>query len=273
MTNNKIENVNTYIKIGIIMMLVPILLAIFAPFLTNFDTSTVDPVNRLQAVSSKYLMGTDDIGRDVFTRTIYGTRISLFIGVAVTFISLLSGMVVGILSAYYRAAGSVLMRIVDGIMAYPTIILAIAMAGVLGSGVMNIIIALSISYFPMFARITRNLVQVVKSSEYVESAVVIGKSDLYIITNCILPNILSPLIVQTTFTFAMAILNESILSFLGVGIQVPMPSLGGMVNDGRNYLMVAPWTVIFPGLMISWIVLSMNMIGDGLRDQLDPKNR
>ena len=124
----------------------------------------------------------------------------------------------------------------------------------------------------MFARITRNTVQRVKTTEYVESTVALGRGDLYIIKTCILPNILPPIIVQVTFTFAMAILNESILSFLGVGIQVPMPSLGGMVNDGRNYLTVAPWITTFPGLIISWIVMSLNLIGDGIRDQLDPKN-
>jgi len=267
------RGLNTYIKVGMILMLFPILLAVFAPILTHFDTSSVDPVNRLQSISSEHLMGTDNLGRDVFARTIYGIRMSLFIGFIVTCMSLVSGMIVGILSAYYKLADRILMRIVDGIMAFPTIILAIAMAGVLGSGITNIIIALSISYFPMFARITRNAVQIVKGAEYVESTIAIGKGDFYIITNCILPNILSPLIVQTTFTFAMAILNESILSFLGVGIQVPMPSLGGMVSDGRNYLMVAPWITTFPGLTISWIVLSLNMFGDGMRDHLDPKNR
>ncbi len=167
------------------------------------------------------------------------------------------------------------MRLVDGIMAFPTIILAIALAGVLGAGTKNIIIALSISYFPMIARITRNAILEVLGKEYVESAVTLGKNDLYIIFYYILPNIAPHVMVQVTFTFAMAILNESILSFLGVGIKVPTPSLGGMVNDGRNYINTAPWIITFPGLIISLIVLSLNMIGDGLRDALDPryKNR
>lgn len=262
---------NKYIKIGAGLMLIPILVALISPLLMTLDISGVDPVNRLQFISSAHLMGTDDLGRDIFSRMVYGIRISLFIGIVVTCISLTLGALVGIVATYSSFAEAILMRIVDGIMAFPTIILAIAMAGVLGSGVANIIIALSVSYFPMFARITKNAVESVKSSEYVESTMALGKGDWYIISRCILPNILSPLIVQTTFTFAMAILNESILSFLGVGIQVPMPSLGGMVSDGRNYFMAAPWITAFPGIAISWIVLSLNLCGDGLRDHLDPR--
>ena len=267
----KTKELNMSIKIGVFMILIPVILGVFAPLITKLDTSAVNPLIRLEPINSIHWMGTDNVGRDVFARTIYGIRISLFIGVAVSFISLVIGMVVGIVSVYYKKLGNILMRIVDGIMAFPTIILAITMAGILGSGVTNIIIALSISYFPMFARITRNRVLVVKNSEYVESAIVIGKTDLYIIWYYILPNILAPLIVQTTFTFAMAILNESILSFLGVGLKVPMPSLGGMVSDGRNYMIMAPWIITFPGVIISWIVLSLNLIGDGLRDVLDPQ--
>ncbi len=268
---SRISKLNINVKIGIAMVLLLVLLALLGPFLTDFDISSVDPVNRLKSISSLHLMGTDNVGRDVFARTVYGIKTSLFIGFLVTTISLFTGAILGIISAYFQNLSSIIMRMVDGIMAFPSIILAIALAGVLGSGFTNIIIALSISYFPMFTRITKNLVEVEKSKEYVESAIVLGKSDIYIIRKYILPNILSPLIVQTTFTFAMAILNESILSFLGVGIQVPLPSLGGMVSDGRNYMIVAPWIITFPGFIISWIVLSLNIIGDGLRDEWDPQ--
>jgi len=271
MINNSYRKLNTNIKMGLIFICIPITIAIIAPLLMSLNVSDVDPIMRFQFVSAGHFMGTDDLGRDIFSRVIYGIRISIFIGLVVTIISALVGMVTGILSAYYRPADLILMRLVDGIMAFPTIILAISLAGVLGAGISNIIIALSISYFPMFARITKNSVLTTQSTEYVESAIALGKHDFYIIKNYILPNILPPVIVQVTFTFAMAILNESILSFLGVGIQVPMPSLGGMVNDGRNYLTIAPWIITFPGLTISWIVMSLNLIGDGVRDQLDPK--
>ncbi|QSX05862.1 ABC transporter permease [Sedimentibacter sp. zth1] len=263
---------NPYIRVGIVLIIIPIFLAIFVPVLAKYDPSVVNPLNRLQSPSLEHLMGTDDLGRDVFSRTLFGIRTSLIIGFAVTLISLFIGVFTGIVAAYYPITSGIIMRFIDGIMAFPTIIFAIALAGVLGSGITNIIVALAVSYFPMITRITRNAVLEVKEMEYVKSTISIGKNDLYIIFKCILPNIISPIIVQTTFTFAMAILNESILSFLGVGIQVPLPSLGGMVNDGRNYMMIAPWIIVFPGLTISWIVLALNIIGDGLRDFFDPKH-
>ncbi len=268
-----IGNKNSQIRLGIILMLLPIMLSIFGPVLTEYDTTSVFPANRLESPYSEHLMGTDNLGRDVFARTCFGIRVSLFIGAFVTLISLFVGLVVGTISAYYPITEKLLMRIIDGIMAFPTIILAITLAGILGAGVINIIIALSVSYFPMIARITFNSVRSVKETEYVESTIAIGKGDIYIITNCILPNIISPIIVQTTYIFAMAILNESILSFLGIGIQAPMPSLGGMVNDGRNYFMTAPWIMTFPGLTISLIVFALNTFGDGLRSHYDPKNK
>ncbi|MDD2494078.1 MAG: ABC transporter permease [Tissierellia bacterium] len=269
------KNVNSYIAIGIILLIIPLILGLLANVLSTYDPYETDPLIRLKSPNSEHIMGTDDLGRDVFTRTLYGIRISLYIGFMVTFFSLIIGVVVGTVSAFYPWTSRILMRLVDGIMAFPTIILAISLAGILGSGTKNIIIALSISYFPMIARITKNATLEVLGMEYIESAIALGKNDLYIIFNYILPNIASRVMVQVTFTFAMAILNESILSFLGVGIKVPTPSLGGMVNDGRNYISTAPWIITFPGLIISWIVLSLNMIGDGMRDALDPrcKNR
>ncbi len=266
------KKINSYIKTGILLIIIPIILVIIGPKVMKFSIDSVDAINRLESPSMTHFMGTDDLGRDIFVRTVYGVRISLFIGFTVTLISLIVGVFIGIITAYYPFMEKILMRIVDVIMAFPAIIVAIALAGILGSGVKNIIIALSISYFPTIARVTRNAVIDVKSSEYIQSAIVVGKNDLYIVLNCILPNIVSPILVQVTYIFAMAILNESILSFLGVGIKVPMPSLGGMVSDGRNYFTVAPWMVVFPGLMISWIVLSLNMIGDGLREYFNPKS-
>lgn len=269
MVNRKI---NTYIKTGILLLMIPLLLVLIDPMIARFDVEKADALNRLAAPSRIHLMGTDNIGRDIFSRSLYGLRISLFIGFSVTFISTLAGIFIGIVSAYSTIMEKILMRIVDAIMAFPAIIVAIAFSGILGSGVKNIIIALSISYFPSIARITKNAVIGVKNSEYIESTIVIGKSNLYIIFKCILPNIISPILVQMTYVFAMSILNESILSFLGVGIKVPMPSLGGMVSDGRNYFSVAPWMTSFPGIMISGIVLSLNMLGDGLREYFNPKS-
>lgn len=264
--------INLYIKIGIVLIILPLILIGLGLMFTTFDTQGIDAINRLDKPSVQHLMGTDELGRDVFSRMVFGIRNSLFIGLTVTSISLIVGLIVGVISAYYPLADKFLMRVVDIVMAFPSIIVAIALAGILGSGIRNIIIALSISYFPMMARVVKNAVIDVKSNEYIQSAIVIGKSDFYIIARCILPNIISEILVQTTYIFAMAILNEAVLSFLGVGIKPPMPSLGGMVSDGRNYFIIAPWLVVLPSISISWIVLSLNMIGDGLREAYNPKN-
>lgn len=263
---------NSVLKKGIIFLTIPLILIVITPLIAKYDPSAVDTMNRLAKPSVSHLMGTDNLGRDVFSRTLSGMKISVQIGLWVTFISLVSGLIVGTIAAYYKSTTNFIMRIIDGIMSMPTIILAIILAGILGSGTKNIIMALSISYLPMIARVAKNSVESVKENEYIEASVSLGKSDLYIIVKCIWPNIFSQIMIQTTFIFASAILNECILSFLGVGIRPPMASLGGMVSDGRNYMMVAPWISAFPGIMISWLVLSLNLLGDGLRDYLDPKH-
>lgn len=266
------EITNAYILMGIALLTVVFLFSTIGSLVTAFDPLLTAPAIRLTAPDAVHWMGTDDVGRDVFIRVICGIKMSIIIGFAVALISGLVGTIAGISAAYYPITSKVIMRIVDSIMAFPTIILAIVLAGIMGAGMRNIIIALSISYFPMIARVVRNATAEVLSTEYVESAEVLGKSNTYIIFYYILPNIASPLIVQMTYTFAMAILNESILSFLGVGIQIPTPSLGGMVSDGRNYISTAPWIIAFPGLVISWIVLSLDLLGDGMREMMDPKS-
>ena len=265
------ENTNAYILTGIVLLTIILLFSTIGSFITSLDPLQTAPAMRLKDPSDLHWMGTDDVGRDVFARVIFGIRISIIIGLAVTLISGLVGTIAGIGAAYYPITSKVIMRVVDSIMAFPTIILAIVLAGIMGAGMRNIIIVLSISYFPMIVRVVRNATAEVLATEYVESVEVLGKRDTYIILRYIFPNIAAPLVVQMTYTFAMAILNESILSFLGVGIQIPTPSLGGMVSDGRNYISIAPWIICFPGLMISWLVLSLDLLGDGLRDIMDPK--
>jgi|GEM_PF-75308 len=267
------KKTNVYILTGLSLITIVFIFSIFGSLISEFDPLRTAPAMRLTAPGSIHWMGTDDVGRDIFTRVIYGIKISMVIGFVVTLISGIVGTIAGISAAYYPVTSKVIMRIVDSIMAFPTIILAIVLAGILGAGMRNIIIALAISYFPMIARVVRNATAEILATEYIESVVVLGKSNTYIIFRYILPNIASPLIVQLTYTFAMAILNESILSFLGVGIQIPTPSLGAMVSDGRNYINTAPWIITFPGLVISWIVLSLDLMGDGLRELLDPKRR
>ncbi len=263
---------NTYFMVGIVLVALLLLLCIFTSIFNKYDPLATDVVYRLQPPSFTHFMGTDDVGRDVFARAIQGIRISVFIGILVTAISGVFATFIGIVSAIYPIASRILMRIVDGIMAFPTIIFAIILMGVLGAGLVNIVVALSISYIPMIARVARITTLEVLSREYVDSVVVLGKSKWYIICKYILPNIIPHVMIQITYTFAMAILHESILSFLGIGIKVPTPSLGNMVSEGRNYISIAPWIITFPGFLISWIVLAVNMFGDGLREYLDPKH-
>ena len=265
------EKTNAYILTGIVLLTIILMFSTIGSFVSAFDPLHTAPAMRFTDPGSLHWMGTDDVGRDVFARVICGIRISITIGLAVTLISGLVGIIAGISAAYYPITSKFIMRVVDSIMAFPTIILAIVLSGIMGAGMRNIIIVLSISYFPMIVRVVRNATAEVLATEYVDSAEVLGKPDTYIILRYILPNIASPLVVQMTYTFAMAILNESILSFLGVGIQIPTPSLGGMVSDGRNYISTAPWIICFPGLMISWLVLSLDLLGDGLRELMDPK--
>jgi peptide/nickel transport system permease protein len=265
------ENTNAYILTGFVLLTIIFMFSTIGSFVSDFDPLQTAPAARLKDPSTLHWMGTDDVGRDVFARVISGIRISILIGLAVTLISGLVGTIAGISAAYYSITSRFIMRVVDSIMAFPTIILAIVLSGIMGGGMRNIIIVLSISYFPMIVRVVRNATAEVLATEYIEPAIVLGKRDTYIIFRYILPNIAAPLVVQMTYTFAMAILNESILSFLGVGIQIPTPSLGGMVSDGRNYISIAPWIICFPGLMISLLVLSLDLLGDGLRKIMDPK--
>lgn len=257
--------------LGLILITVMLVMSFAVGIFSPHDPMATDPLLRLNAPTLSHICGTDDVGRDILTRMAMGMRVSLGIAVAVTCASGLVGITVGVMSAYWPSTAKILMRIVDGIMSFPAIILAILLAGILGAGTSNIIIALSISSFPSIARVAKSAATDVLSKEYLESAVILGKSDGYIITRYILPNIASRLIVQITYTFAMAILYESVLSFLGVGIKVPTPSLGGMVSDGRSYISIAPWVITFPGLAISCVVFGLNMVGDGLKDMFDPR--
>lgn len=264
-------SMNSYISTGGVLVAVSVIAAVLAPIISPCDPVAIQAVNRLLPPSSLHMMGTDELGRDILSRLLYGTQTSIVIGMSVVIISTILGIAVGTLSGFYRKLDSLLMRILDGIMAFPSIIIAITMAGILGPGKLNIVFALSFAYFPLMARIVRSSVLTVRDIEYVESAHAVGANNFYIITKYILPNIISPIIVQATFIFALSVLDEAALSFLGVGIKAPTPSLGGMISDGRKFMSVAPWIVISPGAAIAWIVLGLNLLGDGLRDFFDPR--
>lgn len=262
---------NIFLIVGIVIVLTAIFIAVFCPIITKYDPLLVNVKERITAPTGQHKLGTDEMGRDVLSRMFFGVRASMIIGVSVAIISTVAGIIVGVIAGYYKKVDNALMRILDGVMAFPSIIIAIALAGILGTGKINIIIALSVAYFPTMARIVRSSVLSLRDIEYVQSIKVLGASDAYIIIHHIIPNIISPIIVQMTFIFALAVFDEAALSYLGVGIRAPETSLGGMVSDARKYMSVAPWTILYPGLMIAYIVLGLNLLGDGLRDYFDPK--
>ena len=259
------------ISMGSILLMVILFFAVFAPLISFYDPLETNGQKRLSAPSLQHYMGTDQLGRDIMSRVLYGAQSSLLVGGSVVFIVTIIGVIVGVLSGYYPKIDTVIMRIIDGFMAFPAIIIAIMLAAMLGTGKLNIILALSFAYFPRMTRVARASVLSIKELDYIDSARVSGAKDRYIIWKYILLNSLSPIIVQATFIFAISILDEAALSFLGIGIKAPEPSWGGMINEGRNFMTVAPWLMLFPGSIMLVAVLGLNILGDGLRDLMDPR--
>ena len=257
--------------IGAILVALNLLVAVFAPVIGRWEPQLLDVKARLAPPTLAHWMGTDDVGRDVWSRVVYGTRLSMLVGGVVMLFSFAGGIVFGLLGGYYRPLDNVLMRIMDGFMAFPPIILAIALMASLGPSVINVIVALGIVYVPRVARIVRGSVLVIRETPYVEAALALGVPDLLVLARHVLPNCLSPVIVQGTFIFAAAVLGEAALSFLGVGVPPQIPSWGNVLAEGRLYLQQAPWLTLFPGAAIMACILGLNLFGDGLRDLLDPK--
>lgn len=256
-----------------LITLVILIAALIAPIVYTDGPLATSAASRLQPPSSQHIFGTDEYGRDILSRVCYGLRISILIGSVVVLIASGLGIVLGMLCGLYKRLDMILSRILDGFMAFPEIILAITLSAIWGSGVRNIIFALSFAYFPKMVRVVRGCVISIKSEDYMLSGKSAGAGNLRIVLKYILPGCTSAIIVQATFCFASAVLSEAALSFLGVGIKDPAPSLGSMVSAGRNFMTVSPWTILIPGATIMIIVLVMNIIGDSLRDILDPKYR
>lgn len=261
---------NRMLTIGGSVLLAVVLLSLLGPLVTPYGPLQIDPVSRLRGPSAVHWFGTDNFGRDVLTRVIYGARISLLVGAAVTLIASLVGLAVGLLSAYYSILDHVLMRICDGLFAFPSLLLAIAIMAAMGPKPSNVVIALSIISVPSIARIVRARALVIREQTYIEALRAQGAGAGRILWLHMAPNTLSPLIVQSTFIFAASILTEASLSFLGAGIPAPSPSLGNMLYDGKTVIYNAWWMTVFPGVFILLIVLGLNLFGDGLRDLLDP---
>jgi peptide/nickel transport system permease protein len=258
---------------GVTLLVLLTLSAAFAPLVAGPDPAAVDPSVRLQAPSADHWFGTDNLGRDVFARVIYGGRASLGVGVAVVLAAVGGGALLGLVTGYYRWADAVVMRFVDGLMAFPGLVLAIALIGVLGPGVWTVVIALSMVYAPRVARVVRGSALVIKDLPMVEAARQIGGSSPYILGRHVAPHCLSPIIVQASFIFSYAVLGEAALSFLGVGVPPSIPTWGNILTEARTYLQDAWWMAVFPGLFIVAAVLALNLVGDALRDFFDPKLR
>lgn len=261
---------NKLLMFGSFIFILLILIAFVGPFLMSYDPYTMVVTERLQAPSAAHLLGTDEFGRDLLTRIVYGARVSMGVGLAVTAISSVLGMIIGLYASFYSVLDHILMRICDGLMSIPGILLAIALMAALGPSATNVIIALSIVFTPNIARIVRSSALVVREQTYIEAMKAQGARNFRIIWGHIAPNTLSPLIVQATFVFAETIISEAALSFLGAGIPAPDPSWGNILQASKLVIYKAWWMVVFPGLTIVLSVLGLNMLGDGLRDFLDP---
>jgi peptide/nickel transport system permease protein len=264
---------NRVAAVSFVFMLIVMIASLAAPLISDYDPTYVDPANRLQSPSRDHWFGTDTFGRDIFTRALYGARVSLLVGLSVMIVAAFSGSVIGLISGYYDRFDSILMRIMDGLMAFPSILLAIAIMASLGPRTSNVIIALSVVYTPTIARLVRGTTLVNRRLAYVESARSIGMRDHLILRRYVYMNSLSPLIVQCTFVVAFAIISEASLSFLGAGVPPETPTWGNMVRDGQAVLQRAWWLAVLPGSLLFLTVLALNLLGDGLRDALDPRSR
>ena len=258
---------------GIAIVLFMALVAIFAPLLFTSDPTTVAPRERFTPPSADHWFGTDNIGRDLWSRVLFGSRVSMMVGVAVAVISVLSSVVLGLLAGYYRRLDSFIMRLMDGLMAIPSVLLAMALMALLGGSVQNVIIALCVVETPRAVRVVRSSVLSIREEMFVDAANALGASPARILRSHILPNTFAPLIVQASFIAASAVLVEAYLSFVGAGPPPEVPSWGNIMAEGRHYISRFVWMIVFPGVFLTLTVLGINLAGDGLRDSLDPKLR
>lgn len=259
------------VLIATLVLAIIVLAAIFAPWVTPHDPIRLMPSVRLKPPSETYWLGTDAFGRDLFSRIVQGGRISLVIGVGAAIFAVLAGLVLGLLAGYIRALDTLLMRMVDGLMAIPNILLAIAIVALWGASLWTVLVAITIPEVPRVVRLVRSVVLSAREEPYVEAAIAAGSSTLLIMRRHLLPNTIAPLIIQGTYICASAILTEAILSFLGAGISPETPSWGNIMAEGRIFFQINPGIVLWPGLVVSVAILSINLLGDAVRDALDPR--
>ena len=246
-------------------------MAIFAPWLGTIDPQAVSPIKRLRAPSAAFWFGTDMLGRDVYSRVVYGARVSLVVGLAVAMLSILVGLAIGLVTGYVRRLDAVVMRIMDGLMSIPSVLLAIALMALTKASIGNVIAAITLAEVPRVVRLVRSLVLTLREQPYVEAAIAAGTTLPRILVRHILPNIVAPLLVQGTYVCGSAMITEAILSFIGAGTPPNIPSWGNIMAEGRSMVQIASYLILFPGICLSLTVLAVNLLGDGMRDALDPR--
>ncbi|WP_423460444.1 ABC transporter permease [Ottowia sp. VDI28] len=257
--------------IGAVLILAVAIIALAAPWVATHDPQDIDPLARMQPPSSEHWFGTDALGRDVFSRTVWGGQVSLIVGISVAVISTLFGIVLGLLAGFVRRADGFIMRVMDGLMAIPGILLAIALMAVTRASLTTVIVAIVVPEVPRVVRLVRSLALTLREQLFVEAAHAVGTRLPTILLRHVLPNMVAPLVVQATFIAASAVLFEAALSFLGVGVPPTTPSWGNMMAEGRNFVAVAFHIILYPGILLAATVLAINLLGDGLRDALDPR--
>jgi len=257
--------------IGAALLAAMALAALAAPLIAPLDPQLLAPFDRLQDPNARYWFGTDQIGRDVFSRTVYGARVSMMVGCVVALTSIFCGLVLGLLAGFIRWVDGILMRVMDGLMAIPSILLAIALVAISGPSIRSIVIAITIAEVPRVTRLVRGQVIALRGQLFIEAATTAGTSVPVILYRHIVPNLLAPLLVQASYVFAAAVMTEAVLSFIGAGVPPETPSWGNIISEGRTVFQLAPHIVLFPSLVLSVMVLSVNILGDGLRDAFDPR--
>jgi peptide/nickel transport system permease protein len=259
------------IIVGVGLLALMVAMAIFAPYLGTVDPQALAPAKRLKWPSAEYLFGTDMFGRDVYSRTIYGARVSLAVGISVALLAVGLGMAIGLVSGFNRWVDAVVMRVMDGLMSIPAILIAIALMALNRASLQNVIFAITVAEVPRVTRLVRGVVLTLREQPYVEAAIASGTVSIKILWRHIVPNTMAPVLVQGTFIAASAMITEAILSFIGAGTPPTIPSWGNIMAEGRSVFQLAYYIVLFPGIMLSVTVLAINLLGDGLRDALDPR--
>lgn len=258
------------ILFGLVVLLGAILVALLSPYLLP-DPKAINPIYRLRPPGDDFVFGTDHLGRSILSRSLNGTRVSLAVGILVAVVVTLVGVTIGLLSGFLRRLDSIVMRVMDGIMAIPGVLLAIALMSLFGSSLQNVVIAISIPEIPRMARLVRSAVLSIREQPYIDAAITNGTKLPRLLWRHVLPNTVAPVLVQATYVFASAMILEAVLSFLGAGTPPEVASWGNMMAEGRQYLQRAPWMTAFPGVLLAFLVLTVNVVGDALRDAIDPR--